>query len=70
MGFSSENIEKRCPKCGAERELQSVILALPGYIDPKYKRPTGDSISLKDVLPVRVVLCPGCQYIELYRDTA
>ena len=38
MGFSSENIEKRCPKCGAERELQSVILALPGYIDRKRQR--------------------------------
>lgn len=68
MSDLQHEISKTCPKCSKERGIESVTLALPGYLDPRFRKDSGEKISVKQALPVRIVLCPHCNYIELYRD--
>jgi len=63
LGF---NIE--CPKCHADRTLLDTNFGLPGCVDPRSKKDGGESINIASALPVRLVLCPRCHYLELYHD--
>jgi hypothetical protein len=62
------NFNIECPKCHADRTLLDTSFALPGYIDPRFKKDSGESINPASALPVRLVLCPRCHYLELYHD--
>jgi predicted nucleic-acid-binding Zn-ribbon protein len=60
---------KVCPKCGKSMTAQEYTLALPGYIDPKFRKPTGERVSVQQGLPIHVYCClQGCRYIELYEE--
>jgi len=63
LGFNRE-----CPKCHADRTLLDTSFGLPGRIDPHSSEPKGESINLTSALPVRLVLCPRCHYLEMYHD--
>jgi ssDNA-binding Zn-finger/Zn-ribbon topoisomerase 1 len=63
LGF---NIE--CPKCHADRTLLDTTFGLPGHIDPRFNKDCPESINTKSALPVRLVLCPRCHYLEMYHD--
>ena len=62
------NFNIECPKCHADRTLLDTSFGLPGYIDPRCNKDSGESTNLTSVLPVRLVLCPRCHYLELYHD--
>jgi len=65
QGFNF-NIE--CPKCHADRTLLETTFGLPGHVDPQLND-SGQSINVTSAaLPVRLVLCPRCHYLELYHD--
>jgi len=63
VGFKRE-----CPKCHVDRTLLDTTFALPGHIDPRLNQDGGESINTQSALPVRLVLCPCCHYLELYHD--
>jgi hypothetical protein len=65
LGFK---IDRQCPKCYTDRTLLDTSFGLPGYIDPTSKKESGESINVASALPVRVILCPRCHYIEIYHD--
>jgi hypothetical protein len=65
LGFK---IDRQCPKCYTDRTLLDTSFALPGHIDPQSKNDSAECINLTSALPVRVVLCPRCHYLELYHD--
>ena len=61
------NIE--CPKCHADRTQLDTSFGLPGYIDQRVKKDSGESISLTSALPVRVILCPRTVIIWICTTT-
>lgn len=65
LGFK---IDRQCPKCYTDRPLLDTSFALPGRIDPQSQKDSAECINLTSALPVRVVLCPRCHYLELYHD--
>ncbi len=60
-------ISIECPKCYTDRTWLDTSFGLPGYIDP-HKKDSGECINVTSALPVRVLLCPSCHYLELYHD--
>lgn len=62
------NFNIECPKCHADRTLLDTTFGLPGYIDPRLNQDGGESINRASALPVRLVMCPRCHYLELYHD--
>ncbi len=62
------NFNRECPKCHADRTLLDTTFGLPGYIDPRLNKDSGENINLTSALPVRLILCPRCHYLELYHD--
>ena len=63
LGFNVE-----CPKCHADRTLLEPCFGLPGYVDPRQTKDGGESITTAGAIPVRVILCVRCHYLELYHD--
>jgi hypothetical protein len=63
LGF---NIE--CPKCHADRTLMETTFGLPGYVDPRPEKDTAETTTAACAIPVRLVLCVRCHYLELYHD--
>jgi hypothetical protein len=64
LGFK---IDTQCPKCYTDRTLLDTSFALPGHIDPQSKDST-ECVNLTSALPVRLVFCPRCHYLEMYHD--
>ncbi len=64
LGFK---IDTQCPKCYTDRTLLDTSFALPGHLDPRSKDST-ECVSLTSALPVRLVFCPRCHYLEMYHD--
>ncbi len=65
LGFQ---MNRQCPKCYTDRTLLDTSFGLPGYINPGSKKDCGECINVTSALPVRVLLCPRCHYLELYHD--
>ena len=67
LGFK---MSRQCPKCYTDRTVLDTSFGLPGYIDPSCKKDqdSPDCINPTSALPVRVLLCPRCHYLELYHD--
>jgi hypothetical protein len=63
LGFNRE-----CPKCHADRTLLETTFGLPGYRDPSPKADGGDPTGSSGAVPVRLILCVRCHYVELYHD--
>jgi hypothetical protein len=57
----------QCPKCYTDRTLLDTTFALPGYVDQPSKE-GGECINVTSALPVRIMLCPRCHFLELYHD--
>jgi len=64
----SQCFKQECPKCYTNRTMLDTSLALPGYQDGRLSQHSGDCINSMCVLPIRVVLCPRCHFVELYHD--
>jgi hypothetical protein len=62
LGFTIE-----CPKCHADRTLLEPAFGLPGYVAPRVAK-GAHSTTPAGALPVRVVLCVRCHYLEMYHD--
>jgi hypothetical protein len=65
LGF---NISRECPKCHADRTLLDTCYGLPGYVEPHQGKASSECINVASALPVRVILCPRCHYLEMYHD--
>jgi len=63
LGF---NIE--CPKCHADRTMLETSFGLPGYRGPGASANGGDSTGMSCAVPVRLIVCVRCHYLELYHD--
>jgi ssDNA-binding Zn-finger/Zn-ribbon topoisomerase 1 len=58
-------IKTECPKCHADRTMLDTSFGVPGCVDTPSGNPTG-SINPNCAVPVRLVLCPRCHFVELY----
>ena len=56
-------IKIECPKCHADRTMLDTCFGLPAYADPKHHK--GTNINPSCVVPVRLVMCPRCQLLEM-----
>ncbi len=65
LGFK---IDRQCPKCYTDRTQLDTTFSLPGFIDPGRKNESSECVNVSSALPVRVILCPRCHYLELYHD--
>ena len=61
-------IKCECPKCHADRTMLDTTFGVPGYREPDSQQPGGASINSNCAVPVRLILCPRCHYIEMYHD--
>jgi len=62
LGFTVE-----CPK-HHDRTLLEPAFGLPGYVDPRLAKDIDESTTTAAALPVRIVLCVRCHYLEMYHD--
>ena len=60
-------IKCECPKCHADRTMLDASFAVPGHREP-HAQPAGETFSSACAVPVRLVLCPRCHYLEMYHD--
>ena len=65
LGFK---IDRQCPKCYTDRTLLDTTFAIPGHLDPQATPDTDECVNRTSALPVRLVLCPRCHYLEMYHD--
>jgi hypothetical protein len=65
LGFK---IDRQCPKCYTDRTLLDTSFALPGHIDPQPQKDSAACVNLTSALPVCLVLCPRCHFLEMYHD--
>jgi hypothetical protein len=63
LGFDVE-----CPECHGDRTLLETTFGLNGYVDPPQKKESGESSSPNCALPVRLIVCVRCHYLEMYHD--
>ena len=63
LGFTIE-----CPKCHADRTLLETTFVLPGCINPRLSKGSSENTTTAGALPVRVILCVRCHYLEMYHD--
>ena len=63
LGFNVE-----CPKCHADRTMLETSFGLPGYRGPGSSPNGGDSTGMSCAVPVRLIVCVRCHYLELYHD--
>ena len=64
----SQGFKQECPKCYTNRTMLDTSFAIPGYKNPDTKEEIADCVNSKCVLPIRVVLCPRCHFVEMYHD--
>lgn len=64
----SMGMKIECPKCHNDRTMLENTFGLPGYIEPQLQPAGGQSINTTCAIPLRMVLCPRCHYVELYHD--
>jgi len=64
----SVGIKIECPKCHADRTMLDTSFGLPGYVEPRLQKDSGASVNTNCAVPVRLVMCPRCHYLELYHD--
>jgi len=57
-----------CPKCHADRTMLETKFGLSEYRDPGTKKDAGEGPPAGCGVPVRVILCVRCHYVELYHD--
>ncbi len=58
----SVGVKIECPKCHADRTMLDTSFGVPGYVEPSA------SVNTNCAVPVRLVMCPRCHYLELYHD--
>ena len=63
LGFDVE-----CPKCHGDRTLLETTFGLNGYVDPPQKKDSDKDSNPNCALPVRLVVCVRCHYLEMYHD--
>jgi hypothetical protein len=62
-------IKCECPKCHADRTMLDACFGVPGYIHPSAQKDAGGaSINVNCGVPVHLILCPRCHYLEMYHD--
>jgi len=61
-------IKCECPKCHADRTMLETSFGVPGYIAPQVQPSGGECINTTAALPVKLILCPRCHYLEMYHD--
>jgi len=64
LGFK---MDRQCPKCYTDRTMLDTSFALPGYLESQSNK-AGDCVNVTSALPICVLLCPRCHYLELYHD--
>jgi hypothetical protein len=64
----SKPLRLECPKCYTIRTLLDTSFALPGFKGTRLNESGEDCINVKCVVPVRLLMCPGCHLLELYHD--
>ena len=57
--------EKTCPKCAASMKALSEVVALPAVTGIQ-TMPELAEIATHHGVPVKVWVCSGCRYLELY----
>ncbi len=65
LGFK---IDRQCPKCYTDRTMLDTCFALPGHLNPPSDKDRADCVNTTSALPVRLVLCPRCHFLEMYHD--
>ena len=66
--FMSVGVKIECPKCHADRTMLDTSFGVPGYVEPRSQKDIGASVNTNCAVPVRLVMCPRCHYLELYHD--
>ncbi len=61
-------IKCECPKCHADRTMLDTKFGLPGCAEPSLHEHGAEAINPSAALPVRLILCPRCHYLEMYHD--
>ncbi|MGC2109405.1 MAG: hypothetical protein WA655_07800 [Candidatus Korobacteraceae bacterium] len=61
-------IKCECPKCHADKTMLDTSFGVPGYTEQQAQTAGGESINTTAAVPVRLILCPRCHYVELYPD--
>lgn len=64
----SVGIKTECPKCHCDRTMLDTCFCLPAHAQPGVQKETGVSIDPSCALPVRLVMCPHCHYLEMYHN--
>jgi hypothetical protein len=64
------NVPRECPKCHVDRTMLDTSFALPGCIDGGFKKDAAENINATAPLPIRLIFCPRCHYLEMYLDAA
>lgn len=59
-----------CPKCHADRTRLETSFGLPGYRKPGADTADTGGINPDCALPVHIMLCPRCHFIEMYHDVS
>jgi hypothetical protein len=67
LGF---NISRECPKCHADRTLLDTSFGFPAYIEPHPSNKSSETADSAKALPVRLIFCPRCHYLEMYHDVS
>ncbi len=62
LGFNVE-----CPKCHGDRTLLETSFGLNGYVNPR-ETDTTKTENANCALPVRLIVCVRCHYLEMYHD--
>jgi len=57
-----------CPKCHADRTMLDTKFSLSEYRDPGAQKEEGGSLPPGCGIPVRLIVCVRCHYLELYHD--
>ena len=63
LGFNVE-----CPKCHGDRTLLETTFGLNGYADPRHNKDNEEVPSPNCALPVRLIVCVRCHFLEMYHD--
>jgi predicted nucleic-acid-binding Zn-ribbon protein len=57
---------KPCPKCKGERYRHNQEVTMPGRIDPRYSTDPSRGFSLTQLIPLTVIICKNCRFVESY----
>jgi hypothetical protein len=60
-------IKCECPKCHADRTMLDTSFGIAGFAHaPEQEGPP--ALNLNSAVPVKLILCPRCHYLEMYHD--